>query len=156
MAALAQPGMGMLRTRPCLPRRSTITQRPFPLPDVLEAQPRAAQSAADHDGQHGAVAPALQGGRIRAVDERFGLALGEPVSGGGALREAVNDSFWASSANRTETNFPFDGKVSFFFAKNIIAHFCLVRKRLNWVEVESIERFRSTCECRSSLLRFAS
>ena len=71
-------------------------------------------------------------------------------------REAVNDSFWASSANRTETNFPFDGKVSFFFAKNIIAHFCLVRKRLNWVEVESIERFRSTCECRSSLLRFAS
>ena len=74
----------------------------------------------------------------------------------GSALEAVNDSFWASSANRTETNFPFDGKVSFFFAKNIIAHFCLVRKRLNWVEVESIERFRSTCECRSSLLRFAS
>ena len=32
-------------------------------------------------------------------------------------REAVNDSFWASSANRTETNFPFDGKVSFFFCQ---------------------------------------
>ena len=28
MAAFTQPGIGMLPTRPCLPRRSTITQRP--------------------------------------------------------------------------------------------------------------------------------
>jgi hypothetical protein len=60
----------------------------LPLADILEAQARhfvAAQPAADHDGQHGAVALALQGGCVRAVDKLLGLALGEPVPGAGAF-----------------------------------------------------------------------
>src|SRR5262244_619877 len=66
----------------------------LPLPDVLEAQPChffAAQSAADHDGQHGAVASALQSSLIRTIDESFGLALGKPVSGPGAFELGAAD-----------------------------------------------------------------
>jgi hypothetical protein len=88
IAAFAQLGTGMLRTRPCLPRRSTITQRPSRCrmsSNSSRATSVAAQAAADHHGQHGAVALALQRLGIGAMDERLGMALGEPVSGAGAL-----------------------------------------------------------------------
>ena len=45
----------------------------------------AAQPAADEQGQQGAIALALEGGGIGAVDESLGLRLGEPVPCPGAL-----------------------------------------------------------------------
>ena len=50
--------------------------------DVVERQRdgfAAAQAAADQQGQQRAIALALQGGRIGAVDESLGLGAGEPV-----------------------------------------------------------------------------
>jgi hypothetical protein len=38
----------------------------------------AAQPAADHDGQDGAIAPALEGGDVGGIDEVLGLTLAEP------------------------------------------------------------------------------
>ena len=72
----------MVRRPLCLPRRSRITQRAVALLHVLGRKCHrlaAAQAAAHQQGEHGRFALALAGGGIGAVDESFGLRLGQPV-----------------------------------------------------------------------------
>ena len=80
-ASLTQAGTGMVRRRPCLPRRSTITQRPsrcWMCSSVsATASPRRRPQPTSRASRARSRLPLRVG--IGAVDERLGLRPGQPV-----------------------------------------------------------------------------
>ncbi len=85
---MAQDGIGTVLTRPPLPTKSTITQRPSLLLNVLHHPGRCffpAQTAADQDRQKCAVAFPFERSYIGQIDECLGLLEGQPVSSASAF-----------------------------------------------------------------------